>query len=132
MQPEEKHRLTWEDATERFLDAAELTKADRPGPVQSAMDNIFWVAHHALSGMEPVRAVSGAGVNTRDNPQRVVDYQPAAHVGGFFDRPRTQLVATQRRHAHQHQQRGLAGGAPGRREVRSHAITLPAEAETSA
>jgi hypothetical protein len=50
------------------------------------MDNILYSAHRAVSGVEPIRTAVGAGTNTRDNPQRIIDYQPASSdVGGLFD-----------------------------------------------
>lgn len=45
--------------------------------------------------MEPLRAVAGAGANTRDNPQRLVDFDPSkSHVGGIFD-DKKRLVKSQ-------------------------------------
>lgn len=38
------------------------------------------------AGIEPLRAAAGAGAFTRDNPQRLVDFDPTrCHVGGIFD-----------------------------------------------
>ena len=34
---------------------------------------------------DPLRAVSGAGVNTRDNPLSLSDFIPSDNPGGFFD-----------------------------------------------
>jgi hypothetical protein len=51
------------------------------------VDNLLWGAHQTLTAMEPMRAAVGAGANTRDNPQRIIDYDPvASDVGGLFDR----------------------------------------------
>eukprot|EP00887_Chlorella_sp_A99_P006969 scaffold2.g6969.t1 len=87
MGPEELQRLTWEAATERFLDVSELSHRDlRPRPVAAVVDNLAWAAHNALVGLEPIRLATGAGANTRDNPQRITDYEPSASdVGGLFD-----------------------------------------------
>ena len=87
MSAEETGKLTWEAATERFLDVTQLTEKDlRPGPVAGAVENLLWVTHNTLSGMESARAVVGAGSNTRDNPQRLTDYQPDdSDLGGLFD-----------------------------------------------
>jgi digalactosyldiacylglycerol synthase len=44
--------------------------------------------------VEPLRAVAGAGTNTRDNPQRLQDYQPSdGDVGGLFDDKRRGVKA---------------------------------------
>ena len=38
--------------------------------------------------------MAGAGSNTRDNPQRIIDYEPAASdVGGLFDDRRRAVKA---------------------------------------
>lgn len=37
------------------------------------------------AGVEPIRAISGAGVNTRDNPGNLADFMPAIDGGGIFD-----------------------------------------------
>lgn len=50
MTPELQKRLTWEDATERFLDVAELKAAERPGVVETAVDKLAWAAHNTLTG----------------------------------------------------------------------------------
>lgn len=50
MTPELQRRLTWEDATERFLDVAELKASDRPGALETAVDKLAWVAHNTLTG----------------------------------------------------------------------------------
>jgi digalactosyldiacylglycerol synthase len=76
--------LTWEAATERFLDVAELKQ-----PVQAherALDNFLAGLHNSLTGVEKLRVAAGAGVGTRDNPRRVTDYVPCEEdVGGLFD-----------------------------------------------
>lgn len=37
------------------------------------------------AGVEPIRAISGAGINTRDNPGNLADFMPAIDGGGIFD-----------------------------------------------
>ena len=37
MRPEERRKLTWEDATERFLDVAELKPGERPKGWEEAL-----------------------------------------------------------------------------------------------
>ena len=87
MTAEDKQRLTWEAATERFLNVTELTERDlMPGPLASTVDTAAWLTHNSLCGVEPLRAVAGAGVNTRDNPACLKSFQPDASGGGMFDR----------------------------------------------
>lgn len=51
MSSDEVQRLTWDAATERFLDVAELKPKDlRPGPLASAMDGLLWATHNTLTG----------------------------------------------------------------------------------
>ena len=84
---EDRTRLTWEAATERFLDVAELTERDlMPGPFATALDSAVSSAHNTLNGMESVRQAVGAGVNTKDNPVTIIEYEPSLDdVGGLFD-----------------------------------------------
>ncbi len=87
MTSEDKQRLTWEAATERFLNVTELTERDlTPGPLTSTVDAAAWLAHNSLCGVEPLRAAAGAGINTRDNPGCLQSFQPDASGGGMFDR----------------------------------------------
>jgi digalactosyldiacylglycerol synthase len=50
MKLEERRRLTWEDATERFLDVAELRAGERPKGLEEACDQLAWKAFNAISG----------------------------------------------------------------------------------
>ena len=60
MSAEERRRLTWEDATERFLDAAELKSGERPKPIEEACDRLAWKAFNAVSG-QPLPCLSTQG-----------------------------------------------------------------------
>jgi digalactosyldiacylglycerol synthase len=93
--PEDRTRLTWEAATERFLDVAELTDKDlAPSPVTAAVDSAVSAAHNALCGVEVLRQAAGAGANTKHNPPSLLDYEPSAHdVGGLFDDKRRAVKA---------------------------------------
>ena len=52
MKPEERRRLTWEDATERFLDVAELKPGERPKGWEEACDKLTWNAFNSISGAQ--------------------------------------------------------------------------------
>merc|ERR1712094_11976 len=68
----DRQRLTWEAATERFIDIAEPT--GESGRLSSRiMDGMYYGTHRFLTGREWVRRVGGAGSNTRDNPSEVTD-----------------------------------------------------------
>lgn len=49
---EEQYRLSWEDATERFLDATELSMAEKPQGVTAMVEKTLWAAHNGLTGIE--------------------------------------------------------------------------------
>ncbi|KAG2452291.1 hypothetical protein HYH02_003315 [Chlamydomonas schloesseri] len=106
--PHQLHSLTWEAATERFLDIAEL----RPGsisPLDTALDNVLAAAHHVLTGVEGLRVAAGAGAKTRDMPARITDYKPSDDdVGGFFDDKNRALRATAEAKQRQQQQVAVA------------------------
>lgn len=88
MSSEERKRLTWEDATQRFLDVAELGPADRQHPLETAMDKAAWAVVNGLTGTETLRVALGAGANTRDNPTGPLEhFQPTdmAGLGGLWD-----------------------------------------------
>ena len=72
----DRYRLSWEAATDRFLDAAELGAEQTHGPGSQKRDRIAEAAAHALhSSMaraEPLRRAAGAGENTMIGPE-VVD-----------------------------------------------------------
>ena len=84
----DRQRLTWEAATERFIDIAEPT--GESGRLSSRiMDGMYYGTHRFLTGREWVRRVGGAGSNTRDNPSEVTDVKGYdlseagwAHSGG--------------------------------------------------
>ncbi len=46
--------------------------------------------------MEPLRAISGAGTNTRDNPGNLADFMPAVDCGGIFDNKARAAARSQR------------------------------------
>ncbi len=50
LSPEDRRRLTWEAATERFLDVAELRLEERPGPVDAAIDAMAFSVLNAVNG----------------------------------------------------------------------------------
>lgn len=50
MRGEDHKRLTWEDATERFLDVTEITAADRAKPLDAALDTLAYNSYNLLTG----------------------------------------------------------------------------------
>ena len=50
MREDDRKRLTWEDATERFLDVTEITAADRAKPMDAAFDTLAYTTHNLLTG----------------------------------------------------------------------------------
>ena len=46
----EYQRLTWEDATERFLDVTEISRKERTKPLEAAFDTFAYSTHNALTG----------------------------------------------------------------------------------
>lgn len=87
MTSEDRNRLTWEAATERFLNVTELTEKDlTPDPLTATVDSAAWLTHNSLCGVEPLRAAAGAGKNTKDNPENLMSYEPHESGGGLFDR----------------------------------------------
>jgi digalactosyldiacylglycerol synthase len=95
MLPEEREKLTWEAATERFLDVTELSQRDlNPGSLTAIGDTLAWATHNTLCGVEPLRVVAGAGSKTRDAPANVVEYEPCTDdIGGLFDDRRRAIGA---------------------------------------
>eukprot|EP00955_Chlamydomonas_euryale_P077640 362984-Chlamydomonas_euryale.AAC.10 len=80
---DELYQLTWEAATERFLDVAD-GKPSWNKPLETAFDNMLAAAHKTLTGNEFVRQVAGAGPKTRDAPANLADFEPEEDVGGPF------------------------------------------------
>ena len=54
MKEEERKRLTWEDATQRFLKVAELGPQDRQSPLEAAVDAAYWNVYNNLTGAATV------------------------------------------------------------------------------
>ena len=54
----EYRRLTWEEATERFLDVTELGRKERAKPLEAAFDTFAYSTHNALTGAAPALACS--------------------------------------------------------------------------
>ena len=84
----DRQRLTWEAATERFIDIAEPT--GESGRLSSRIiDGMYYGTHRFVTGRESIRLALGAGSNTRDNPSEVTDVKAYdlseagwAHRGG--------------------------------------------------
>lgn len=82
---QERHRLTWEAATERFLEVADVDEVCKKGPAEVVMDNVLAAAHNTLTGVEAVRRELGAGSNTKQAPANLLEFVPPEDEGGFFD-----------------------------------------------
>lgn len=86
LSPNELHALTWEAATDRFLDVADMGPGHWVQPLETAVDKFLHSVYNGLTGMEFLRVACGAGTRTRDMPARITDYVPCEDdVGGFFD-----------------------------------------------
>ena len=86
---EEAAALSWEAATQRFLDACSLAPGERASStsLSAAADRAIYSAHNALTGVEPLREAAGAGRGTRDAPESLEGWQPEVSLGkGLFDR----------------------------------------------
>lgn len=86
---EEAAALSWEAATQRFLDACSLAPGERASStsLSAAADRAIYSAHNALTAIEPLREAAGAGRGTRDAPESLEGWKPAAALGkGLFDR----------------------------------------------
>eukprot|EP00210_Caulerpa_lentillifera_P000111 g106.t1 len=79
---EEQKMLTWEAATERFLNVTELTENYGVTGVETIVNSVCWVLHNSVMGSEELRVLAGAGSNTKESPQRVTDYVPVDNEGG--------------------------------------------------
>ena len=68
----DSYRLSWEAATDRFLDAAELSpKQANPSLGDKAKEKFAHTVHSALTSIEPVRRATGAGSNTLAVPEKL-------------------------------------------------------------
>ena len=86
---EEAAALSWEAATQRFLDACSLAPGERASStsLSAAADRAIYSAHNALTAIEPLREAAGAGRGTRDAPESLEGWQPEVALGkGLFDR----------------------------------------------
>lgn len=71
----DRYRLSWEAATERFLDAAALGEEQHRGPGTSAGDRlaerVVGALHRSAASVEPMRVAAGAGPNTLRPPDKL-------------------------------------------------------------
>lgn len=68
----DSYRLSWEAATDRFLDAAELSpKQVNPSLGDKVKEKFAHTVHAALTSIEPIRRATGAGSNTLAVPEKL-------------------------------------------------------------
>ena len=72
LSPQDSYRLSWEAATDRFLDAAELTPREaNPTLGDKAKEKFAHAMHSAMTSVEPIRRATGAGANTLVPPEKL-------------------------------------------------------------
>ena len=106
LSPQEREALTWEAATDRFMDTAEpeelgyyqpaspsggrSSRRRRKQPGAALLEGVAdWAAaqlHQTLTGMEPLRGLAGAGPNTMKAPDNLDTWRPCRWSGGLVDR----------------------------------------------
>ena len=69
---QDSYRLSWEAATDRFLDAAELSPRDvNPSLGDKAKETFAHAMHTTMNKIEPIRRATGAGTNTLKAPEKL-------------------------------------------------------------
>ena len=85
---DERAALSWEAATDRFMDVAEAEpRSMRPSAMVGGVAD--WAAaqvHQTLTGVEPLRGLAGAGPNTKHAPDNLEEWRPCRWSGGPLDR----------------------------------------------
>ena len=88
--PSDLHRLTWQAATERFLDAAEPdpTEQNIVRKVRSFLGDLVSAKfHNMLTASEAVRCLVGGGAGTLLRPGTgLANWRPDIWSGGVMDR----------------------------------------------
>jgi len=82
----EIHRLTWEAATERLLDAAEPCDVTKQPITAHVADWFSARFHYALTKSEAVRCLIGGGAGTLKPPADLSSWKPDSWGGGLMDR----------------------------------------------
>ena len=84
---EEEHRaLTWEAATERFMEVADANPPQKGFWREAVGDWAAAQLHNTLTGVEPLRGLAGAGPNTMKAPESLETWRPCLWSGGAMDR----------------------------------------------
>ena len=90
MPSEDLRRLTWQDAIERFLDAAEPDEPPSKLSHRVSQKMSDWFAatcHNALTASEAVRCLVGGGAGTLLSPSGdLAEWRPDKWSGGVMDR----------------------------------------------
>jgi digalactosyldiacylglycerol synthase len=131
---QELHSLTWEAATERFLDIADAPPGGaKPhplaAPLEASFDTVLHALHNTMTGVEFLRVAMGAGAKTRDAPARVTDYVPDENdVGGFFDDSSRAKTSWDERAKRARASKGGEGDGKAGREAAAAPVTVPVTA----
>jgi hypothetical protein len=79
-------RLTWEAATDRFLDASAIHESEWPSTAAAAKDVAIWNFYRLFAGMEKLRLALGGGTASKQSKSRFAlpCYCVSMHIRGVL------------------------------------------------